>query len=128
MLKKKRKKKMAQGQKWICKMLDRRKHDSFAWNYPYHEGKGGLIEIKLDVQKAYDRVDWCVLRKLLEDLGFQQRFIFLHMHYVSSTSFKLLLSGNIVGSFATRRGLYKGDPLSPFFAYHLFQAPVTYVI
>jgi hypothetical protein len=36
------------------------------------KGKNGLCAIKLDMHKAYDRVEWCFLVKIMAKLGFDQ--------------------------------------------------------
>jgi hypothetical protein len=36
------------------------------------KGKNGLCAIKLDTHKAYDRVEWCFLVKIMAELGFDQ--------------------------------------------------------
>lgn len=68
-------------------------------------GKGGLMGLKIDMQKAFDRVEWNVLAHILEAMGFSGQFISLIMHCMSSATFKLLLNGNVVGSFKVERGL-----------------------
>ena len=40
-----------------------------------NKGKNGLCAIKLDTHKAYDRVEWCSLEKIMAKLGFDQRWI-----------------------------------------------------
>ena len=38
-------------------------------------GKEGLCAIKLDMHKAYDRVEWCFLKEILLKLGFQENWV-----------------------------------------------------
>ena len=36
-------------------------------------GKEGVAAIKLDMSKAYDRVEWIFLKKMMEKLGFSEK-------------------------------------------------------
>ncbi|KAL0433399.1 UNVERIFIED_CONTAM: hypothetical protein Slati_2674200 [Sesamum latifolium] len=55
-------------------------------------GKKGHISLKLDISKAYDRVEWCFLERVMVRLGFHQRLVSLIMTCVSSVSFSFLLN------------------------------------
>nr|GEY73687.1 hypothetical protein [Tanacetum cinerariifolium] len=68
---------------------------------------------KVDIQKAYDTVDWNFLGRILVSFGFHPTTISWIMACVSSASFSLSLNGNIHGYFKGKRGLRQGDPLLP---------------
>lgn len=55
--------------------------------------KNDFMTLKLDVSKAYDRVEWNFLRLLLLRLGLTLRFVELIMLYVSSVSYFYMLNG-----------------------------------
>jgi hypothetical protein len=47
-------------------------------------GKTGACAVKLDIHKAYDRVEWIFLENMMRKLGFDERWISLMMACVSS--------------------------------------------
>eukprot|EP00253_Pinus_taeda_P035974 PITA_35974 len=73
--------------------------------------KGAVI--KIDLSKAYDRINWIYLRMLLTYLGFKHDFIRWIMGCITSVSFAILINGATSPFFKGYRGLRKGCPLSP---------------
>ncbi|GJW84185.1 hypothetical protein Tco_0157330 [Tanacetum coccineum] len=69
---------------------------------------------KVDIQKAYDTVDWMFLKDILGGFGFHARLIGWIMECVTTTSFSISINGSLHGYFKGRRGLRQGDPLSPY--------------
>nr|KYP60484.1 Putative ribonuclease H protein At1g65750 family [Cajanus cajan] len=76
--------------------------------------KVGLVAIKVDLEKAYDRVNWEFLRQTLLDFRFPVRIINLIMWGVRETSLTILWNGSKLDHFHPSRGLRQGDPLSPY--------------
>nr|XP_048336943.1 uncharacterized protein LOC107411956 [Ziziphus jujuba var. spinosa] len=74
----------------------------------------GLVAFKIDMQKAYDRVDWGVLTRILSKLGFSHKINGLILRCISTESVELLLNGSVCGKVNMERGIRQGDPLSPF--------------
>ena len=78
------------------------------------EGKESYIAIKLDMSKAYDRVEWCFLKKVMERMGFNEKWISLIMNCITTVSYSVLINGVAHGCITPTRGLRQGDPISPY--------------
>ena len=69
--------------------------------------------MKLDIQKAYDMVDWRFLCKVLEAFGFSLQWINFIYQCISTTKISIIINETPEGFFDTSRGIRQGDPLSP---------------
>jgi hypothetical protein len=78
-------------------------------------GKEGYVALKLDMSKAYDRVEWDFLETVMRRLGFDEKWIFLVMKCVRTIKYAVLINGQAFGEIVPSRGLRQGDPLSPYF-------------
>uniref|UniRef100_A0A2N9HN71 Reverse transcriptase domain-containing protein n=1 Tax=Fagus sylvatica TaxID=28930 RepID=A0A2N9HN71_FAGSY len=78
------------------------------------KGKVSQMAIKLDMSKAYDRVEWTFLERVMQRMGFESRWIHLMMVCVRTTSYSVLLNGEPTGYIKPSRGIRQGDPLSPY--------------
>ena len=68
---------------------------------------------KLDIEKAYDYVNWEALLDLLKRMGFGLRWCRWIHTCISTVQFAVLVNGAPVDFFGSSRGLRQGDPLSP---------------
>lgn len=78
------------------------------------KGRQSFMSLKLDMSKAYDRVECSYLRKVLETMGLKTNMIKLIMGCVSSTTFSILINGSPKGHLVPSRGLRQRDPLFPY--------------
>ena len=77
-------------------------------------GKKGLCAVKLDMHKAYDRVEWGFLEKIMLKMGFAPQWVNLIMACVTLVKYNVRVNGIETESFLPTRGLRQGDPLSPY--------------
>ena len=70
--------------------------------------------LKLDLNKAFDSINWNFLLDCLHFMNFPPKFITWIRGCVCTTQFSVKLNGSSVGFFKGAKGLRQGDPISPY--------------
>ena len=78
------------------------------------KGKTVYMAIKIDLEKAYDSLEWPFLRDVLNLYRLPTYLIDLIMSYVSSSSISVLFNGGKLDPFLPSRVIRQGNPLSPY--------------
>lgn len=73
------------------------------------------MAMKLDMAKAYGRMEWSFLRSMMIKLGFHIGWLDNIMMCVQLISYAILVNGIPSKSFTFTLGIRKGDFMSPFF-------------
>ncbi|KAH9772083.1 reverse transcriptase domain-containing protein [Citrus sinensis] len=67
-------------------------------------GKKGLMAIKIDLEKAYDRLNWNFIHETLMELALPFDLVHLIMECITSTRMNILWNGELTGDFSPSRG------------------------
>ena len=69
--------------------------------------------LKIDLAKAFDRIEWHFIASALERKGLDDHFINLIYSCISSPTFSVIINGQSFAHFKSSRGIRQGCPLSP---------------
>lgn len=76
--------------------------------------KSHNIIIKIDMEKAFDRLEWTFIRQVLKFFNLPNCFIQLIMKCISSASYSILINSSPTTFFYPSRGIRQSDPISPY--------------
>ena len=76
------------------------------------QGKQGYAVLKVNIAKAYHRVEWGFLEKIMLKIRFHDNWVRLIMKCIMTVRFHILYEGKEIGHIHPQRGLRQGDPLN----------------
>ena len=76
------------------------------------KGRVGYMAIKLDLEKAYDRLEWSFNHKVLQAFFFTPNLIKVIISCVSSSNIWVLVNRGALEPFNPSRGIRQGESLS----------------
>lgn len=70
------------------------------------------MTIKIDLEKAYDKIKLDFFQETLNDFGRPSNILDLIWSCISTTRMRMLWNGEVLEEFSPRKGIRQGDPLS----------------
>ncbi|XP_016451511.2 uncharacterized protein LOC107776176 [Nicotiana tabacum] len=78
------------------------------------KGMSPRCMLKVDLQKAYNSIEWIFIEQVLQGMQFPTKFIKWIMVCLQTVSYSIIINGKPMKPFAARKGLRQGDLMSPF--------------
>src|SRR4051794_14919931 len=81
------------------------------WTYVINQKKE-IVILKVDIEKAFDKVEYSAIIYTLRHFGFGEKFIQWIMNILNSSTTSIILNGVPGKVIKCKRGVRHGDPLS----------------
>ncbi|XP_050225957.1 uncharacterized protein LOC126675366 [Mercurialis annua] len=77
-------------------------------------GRVGTMTLKVDMSKAYDKVEWLFVESMMKKMGLDSKWIRIMMLCIASVRYIKIGDFQLDNPLVPGRGLRQGDPLSPY--------------
>ena len=77
-------------------------------------GRNNNAALKFDTSKAYDRVEWIFLERMMLKMGFEASWVNTIMKCIKYVAYQIKVNGEFTEKISLSRGLRQGDPISPY--------------
>jgi hypothetical protein len=78
-----------------------------------HRKKTDGVLVKIDFEKAYNKVKWRFLKQVLRTKGFDAKWCQWVHDFIHKLVVGIKVNNDVCQYFKTQKGLRKGDPTSP---------------
>jgi len=78
------------------------------------KGKKEEIALEIDINQAYDRVNWCFVQGMMRKMGFDEKWVKWMGICMANVKYQVLVNNDGIGLQDPSRGLRQGDPLSSY--------------
>ena len=72
------------------------------------------MAVKLNISKAYDRIEWNFLKQIMLKIGLPEQWVGLAMETVQTASYSFLINGEPRGHITPTHEIKQCDPLFPY--------------
>lgn len=85
-------------------------------NYYFKRMKGikGNLVMKIDLEKAFDKIEWSFGKHTLQSFNFPPKIISLIMSSISTSRVTILVNNTRTEFFEPSKGIRQGDPMPPY--------------
>uniref|UniRef100_A0A803NXZ1 Reverse transcriptase domain-containing protein n=1 Tax=Cannabis sativa TaxID=3483 RepID=A0A803NXZ1_CANSA len=78
------------------------------------QGKNGCMALKLDMSKAYDRMEGSFLQSILLRMGFSIDWVRMIMECLRTITYNIVHGRDVLGPINPSKRICQGDPISPY--------------
>ena len=79
-------------------------------------GKWGVVALKIDISKVYDRMQWDYLLMVMTRMGLDPKWVAWIRQCITIVTYSISRNEELIGPISPRRGLRQGTPCRHIFS------------